>query len=383
MANKSIFHDTISQQHYVNEAYQSLALTHNQKKIYRSQSTPFKLNDTVLNVALFPNYLISELIEIKGIEVVKMPQLKIKGYAIIISDYNDFETMFKSVYKKSFRSNIMRFVNRLEACFNVRYKLFYGDIATSDYNNLMVALKGMLTTRFNQRNDSNKILNNWQYHLDSTLDMIRRKNASLFVIYNNDVPIHICINYHFNGILFVAIPSFDIDYSKFSLGNISIYKLLEWAVNNNYQVLDMAQGTLEYKRRWSTLIYSFSHHIIYNKLSFKSKLTAQIEIKKLQLKNYLKSKNIDDSVAAIKQKLKKPNQFKDQAFVFEDVDKEVALKQTLITVNKQVNAHLLKPVYDFMFITKTHAESVAVYKTNLHSEYLICGAQEAKKIILR
>src|SRR5690606_10337175 len=107
------------------------------------------------------------------------------------------------------------------------------------------------------------------------------------------------------NILFVSVPSYDINYAKFALGNVSLYKLLEWSVNNNYEVMDMAQGYLEYKRRWSNLIYEFDHHIIYSKKSTLNRISAQFEIQKLHFKNFLKSKDIDVLIEKLKKGLRK------------------------------------------------------------------------------
>ena len=57
--------------------------------------------------------------------------------------------------------------------------------------------------------------------------------------------------------LFDAITVFDIDYSKFHLGSITIMKLIEWCIENEIKILDFSKGYFEYKRRWCTKIYDF------------------------------------------------------------------------------------------------------------------------------
>lgn len=63
----------------------------------------------------------------------------------------------------------------------------------------------MLTARFEQRNDHNKNLDNWDSLLKETLPLLRERKASLFKIYDNKTPISITLVYHLNHVLFSSI----------------------------------------------------------------------------------------------------------------------------------------------------------------------------------
>jgi hypothetical protein len=375
------FHETIAKKHKVNDCYKKLCFSNNNTNIYNSKNNNLTANNGVLNVSLFPSFI--KPVFYNNTEVFKIPQEKITGYAVLIKNHTDLDTLFKTAYKKSFRANILRYVNRFESCFNANYKLFYGEITKEEYTFLMNTLHRMLTTRFDQRNDSNKVINNWSTYIDTTYYMIKEKKASLFVIYNNTTPVQICINHHFNNILFVSVPSYDIDYARFALGNISIYKLLEWSIANNYKMLDMGYGDLEYKRRWSTLIYHFEHHIFYKNI-WSQTLMAKIEKTKIQFKNYLKSKNIDETLKNLKNKIfKSKNNFKEATFTVEPISlSESNYKQVAFQIDNRVNNVLKKPVFDYLYKYKEHIDHIKVFEIQPSRIYIISGNNIAEKITL-
>jgi len=378
------FHETISTKNKVLEHYQKLYLTHNNTNIYTQKNKHITSYNAVVNISLFPSYLQPEFNVSNDIEIIKIPQKKITGYAVLIKGHTNLETLFKTEYKKSFRANILRFVNRFEDCFNANYKLYFGDISNEDYAFLMNTLHKMLTTRFDQRNDSNKVLKNWDTYMETTLGLIKEKKASLFVIYDDITPVHICLNHHFNNILFVSVPSYDINYAKFALGNVSLYKLLEWSVNNNYEVMDMAQGYLEYKRRWSNLIYEFDHHIIYSKKSTLNRISAQFEIQKLHFKNFLKSKDLDVLLEKYKKGLRKNSVYQEEvAYQLEENDVADIILLKIINEEDLVFNLLRKPINDFLYTHKEHRNNLKVFEIIKDKEYLFQGKQIAKKLNMR
>ena len=383
MAIHENFYETITTKNKVIAYYNKLYFSHDNTNIYTASENTITNTNTVLNVSLFPSYLQPEFNIGNTMGIVKIPQKKITGYAVLINGHTTLESLLKTAFKKSFRANILRFVNRFEACFNAKYRLFFGDISKEEYTFLMATLHNMLTNRFEQRKDANKVLNNWDAYLSTTFDLIKEKKASLFVIYNDVTPVHICINHHFNTILFVSVPSYDIDYAKFALGNVSLYKLLEWSVNNHYEVMDMAQGYLEYKRRWSTLIYEFDHHIIYKKKSTIGHISALTEVYKLHFKNFLKSKNVDTLVEKLKKGLKKHNAYqKPLHYQLEVVDASDT------TGLKEINAHC--PMYqtlriainDFLFIHKERNTALKIMEITKDKEYLLQGERISQKVTI-
>ncbi|APY12418.1 hypothetical protein BWZ22_14840 [Seonamhaeicola sp. S2-3] len=373
------FYNTITRKHLVLPFYTELHLKHNDSKLYVSNKNKKYNIQTPCNVALFPSYIIPKFHAEDSLKTITIPQKKITGYSILINEKtNDIDSFLKSTYKKSFRSNILRFVNRFENCFDVNYKMYFGKISKAEYTFLMDKLHIMLTKRFDQRNDTNKVLLNWDNYLKTTYDLINEKKASLFVIYNKQKPVHICINHHYNKILFVSVPSFDLDYFKFALGNISLYKLLEWCINNNYTLMDMAYGYLEYKRRWSNNIYGYDHHIIYNESKIGNRISTKIEVKKLEFKNFLKDKNVDEILEKVKRIWRKKHTKALNTYSIQDIT-NLNIINNLPIITEELE-FLKRPINDYLFTNKEHENNLKIYEMQKDKEYAFIGSQ-SKKII--
>ncbi len=220
------------------------------------------------------------------------------GYAIKM-DFDSVEEYLTNQFKSKYRSIIRRYVKRLETCFDIEYTFFFGDITLEEYQRTMNVLKDMIDRRFDQRKERHKALVDWNEIYDEAFPLILSKKASLFIIYADGHPIEISLNYHFDTILFSSISSYDIDYSKFGLGHIEIYKQLEWCLENGYSTFEMGVGGMDYKRRWSNFIYQFENHITFSKNSVFQKVYASVLKWILSFKEYLKSKNINDFVYAL------------------------------------------------------------------------------------
>ncbi|AXP82437.1 hypothetical protein CJ739_3375 [Mariniflexile rhizosphaerae] len=376
---KKDFYNTLTEHHKVLKHYKNLAFKPNNTLVYSAMENDTNEINTPISIKLFPNYLMPSFLTSSNYIVKVIPQKKINGYAIVLNKNQEINEFLNNQYSKSFRANIKRLTNRFETCFTATYKMYYGHISEEDYQYYMGALHVMLVNRFNQRNDKNDILTHWDFYLKTTRQLINNKDASLFVIYSNNVPVHICINHHYNNIFFVSIPSYNIDYAKFALGNISLFKLLEWSINNGYDMLDMAYGDLEYKRRWCTLIYHFDHHIIYNKENLKSQSLAFLEIGIIKAKNVLKKYNIDTWVKKVKAfNLKKSTTNLEPIF---NVTENPTIDYTQlieIDYNNSNDGFLKKQVFDFLYKHKEHVDNIKVYKSTLNGHITIVGKSNSE-----
>ncbi|MFI0429055.1 GNAT family N-acetyltransferase [Mariniflexile sp. HMF6888] len=376
---KKDFYKTLTEHHKVLKHYKNLVFNPNNTLVYSATENDTNDISTPISVKLFPNYLTPLFLTSYNSKVKVVPQKKINGYAIVLNKNQELNEFLNNQYSKSFRANIKRLTNRFETCFTATYKMYYGNISEEDYQYYMSALQVMLVNRFNQRNDKNDILTRWDFYLKTTRQLINNNDASLFVIYSNNVPVHICINHHYNNIFYVSIPSYNIDYAKFALGNISLFKLLEWSINNGYDMLDMAYGDLEYKRRWCTLIYHFDHHIIYNKENLKSQLLAFLEIGIIKTKNVLKKYNIDTLVKKIKAfNLKKSTTNLEPTF---NVTENPTIDYTQlieIDYNNSNNRFLKKHVLDFLYRHKEHVDNIKVYKNTINNHITIVGKSNSE-----
>lgn len=366
------FYATLTEHSKVPPYYKILSSNCNEI-IYYKHNQPNTKTEKVVSIKLFPLYLKPDFQNSPALSIKKVPQKKITGYAIDLKNMTNIDDFLTQEYSKSFRANIRRLKKRFEDCFTVTYQMFFGSISKNDYNFYMGELHKMLTIRFDQRNESNEILDNWEFYLESTYNMVLEKKASIFVIYENNIPVHVCINHHFNNILFVSIPSYDIDYSKFALGNISIYKLLEWALNNNYLMLDMAYGTLEYKRRWSNLIYEFEHHIIYDKSTLSQTIVSALEAKKIQLKNLLKHYRIDEYVKKVKAlKNKKNTSYEDANYNIKEIQKVPTSNLEQIDIYSKDYSTLKKIAFEFLYANKAHIDELKTFKGDTPNTFILC-----------
>ena len=339
----------------------------------------------VHSIALIPDYFHLTVKDPNSITVKTFDQTN-HGYAIMIESGFNIETYLKEQFGSNHR-NIKKRHSRLETCFNINYKIFYGELNEAEYHSLMKSLHTMLTRRFKQRGEINEKLLDWDELLDNTYAQIREKKASLFVIYDHTEPIDISINYHFEKIMFGAVSSYDIDYAKFGLGSIEKIKLLEWCLSHDYKIMDFGYGDLEYKRLWSNYSYHFKYQVLYDPHSFYSKTIAKFELLKLSLKEYLKSKKIDvyyNRVKAMgrsarnKPNSKVPNHEYERARVLNlhgfDALKDVGVEQTGPFPIKSV-------LNDFLYTTMEHKNDVVILAVEAEpGTFFLSGKKNIQKI---
>tara|TARA_R110002167_G_scaffold303072_1_gene507379 strand:+ start:547 stop:1719 length:1173 start_codon:yes stop_codon:yes gene_type:complete len=384
LIEKEFFYVSFTQDNFCLPYYSTLRNNINDTLFYVSKQKDSleNLPDKGTSISLFPSYLHPTFFNENLINIIKIPQKKINGYAIKINESRDVKTFIHNQYKKKFKDNILNSLSKLENCFTPVYKLYFGEIPLKEYDFLMRTLKGMLTARFNQRGDSAHTLQNWDYYKNTSFESINSKNASLFVIYANGEPVQISLNHHYKDVMFISIPSYDINFSKFSLGNISIYKLLEWCIKNEYTLLDLAYGDLEYKRRWCNYIYAFEHHILYPKNTLFVAIIANIEASIIRLKNTLKSKNMDVFITKLKAMAKgKPSFNEAPKFELSQIPEIQPNGLMPIDLKKENRSWLKKAVNDFLYLNKEHINDIEIYKLlNRENLYIIKGKHIINKV---
>ncbi|MBC8767852.1 GNAT family N-acetyltransferase [Arenibacter sp. BSSL-BM3] len=373
-----LFVDLFEKENGIPEIYAGVEFVQ-KNKMAESQITS-KSFFSFYSIKFVPDYLLFPLAVESLFYSKKLYQ--VKGYSARLDDVSDIASYVKSQFRSNAKT-INRYVNRLESCFDIDYKMYYGQINKDTYNFLMDSLYDMMLKRFNQLQIPNESEAKWE-HTRKTIDaLIHKKRASLFVIYDGLKPIEISINYHFRSILFSSISSYDIDYSKFGLGHVEIYKQIEWCLANDYKVFEMGRGDLDYKRRWSNQIYNFEHHIIYKKDSVYGRLWSLKEEYINQLKLYLKSKNIDLIYKNLKGKLTTESGLTTKALEYnvETLNTEPSIDNLpIIDIHLEANAFLKKYVYDFLYTNTEHLSQVNVFNLEREQAYIIKGNKTSVKI---
>lgn len=330
---------------------------------------------------LIPTYLMFETLEAYGEKKISQSN---KGYAIFLEGYSDVNTYVSDVFKKN-SNQIIRKLNRLEYCYSIQFKVFNENINTIEYQTLMSHFKKMLTARFHQRNDRNENLDNWDSLVKETLPLLKKKRASLFIIYENKIPISITLGYHFNQVLFSSIPAYDIAFSKYGLGNIAIFKTVQWCLENDYKILEMGYGDLEYKRRWCNLIYNYDT-IVFYRIKYFTSFIAFFIIKYFSSKEYIKKTTIFKWFVKIKTAFLKSSkdigEHSEWTYSINEYNQPIPVESHIITnLYKKEYDSIRKVVCDFQFLNFEKRKNVKIYKLINSESYLLIG--DKKKVILK
>jgi len=328
----------------------------------------------------FPRYLKPELGDYKKLSF-KLPPFVYKSYGIIIDEkFESAEDYLKSHFSSNQRYTIRRRKTLLEKCFNISTKVYYGIIDFSEYEHIMNKAKELLGGRFEQKNIENEYLVEWTMYQKCLFPLINKKKASIFVVYNETTPIQININFNINKTCFATMLIYDIDYSKFGMGHIGAYNVLDWCIKNKYDFLDLGMSTYDYKTKWSNFNYDLETQIIFNKeqkvlnvLGYMFKILFMIKYIFISLKFWRRFRN---------EKRAKKN-----APILEDVKIEKVtdlppLSLNILSLNEVSNyPNLRKTINDFLYAKKVHENSVKLYK-NEESTFFIKSKNEVFKFNL-
>lgn len=337
--------------------------------------------EAVCSFRLVPAYL-SMVLRDPGLTVVRIPHQN-WGYSIDLRGCNTVDDYLEKQFNSKYRSIIRRYVSRLEACFDTEYKLYQEEISEEYYLSLMHALKTMIDRRFVQRNESHKEQNIWDDILNNSYSLIQKKKASLFVIYADREPIEISLNYHFNGVLFSSISSYDIDYAKFGLGHVEIYQQLKWCLDNGYQLFEMGVGGMDYKRRWSNNIYQFEHLVIF-KNRWPQTAIANLEIGKIRVREYLKSKKVNELLVRGKNRIAAPKKVspENEGPTIKKVDIESPSGDwNDVDRTSEEYLNLRGHVFDFLYSNVEQKKDIVVLRSGVNrSQYMIKGKKNAQEL---
>lgn len=357
------FYSDIFEQHKINAVYKSVYDSSNNKNINKEYfgDGEILLNSPIHSFKFVPNYLQTQIAS----GLIQKKVFQKHGYAAFLNDYKSVEEYIDSNCKSNFRGNIRRPLKRLELCLNIKYIMYYGTMPINTYKVLMDTFHSILKKRFEQLNARNLILENWNYYQNHAYEAICKKNASLFVMYNKDEPIAFSLNFHVEQIFYFAIPTFNLDYSKFTLGNVVIYKNLEWCFENNFKIFDMGYGGFENKVNWCNTTYDFEHHLVYNTKNGIVSLYALFLKYKYRFINYLISKNVNTKIRSFRKYLKRQEMEETSLYIISKLENFNTLQAhnlSEIKINDDIYRHLKKPLYDFLYLNTEHLDNVQIYK---------------------
>ncbi|WP_299896384.1 GNAT family N-acetyltransferase [uncultured Aquimarina sp.] len=333
----------------------------------------------IYSVFFIPDYLEPSLDD-TNFTVKKVDQF-FKGYAIFLDGFSNADAYIKHRFRSNAKG-IRRRIKRLETCFDITYKTYYGSIEKDTYDAYMDSLEKMLIRRFEQRNDVSQSLLRWDYYKKLYFTLINEKKASMFVAFDGNQPIIVSLNHHFQDRLFSAISSYDIDYSKFSLGSVEIYKKVDWLIANDHKSYEMGMGDLSYKREWCNHIYNFEHQVIYPKRSLLGIIKGNIEYTKVLFKEfvfkiaYVRYKNYK---AKRKQSLGITSETYEVSKI-EDLNYDENFPE--IDYNSDQYKSIRSKVFDFLYTSIDKVSDVrVVVLSEQEKSFLILGSSKMQKIV--
>lgn len=252
---------------------------------------PIKGNSTVVLIPNIPDYLTVPL-KIEKVSVQCKRVRQYQGYLVHLKEGIDCKTYLSEQLSKRNIKNLYAKQRKLEAGHKISYIFHYGDIAKEHYDFLFSEFYSMLKSRFLEKRMYNNNLLHWKFYYDLAYPMILEKKASLFVIYDGEKPITMTLNFLLEDIVFSYIQTYDINYSNYNMGDISMVKHIEWCKESGFTIFDLAMGQTDYKLKWCNHIYNFEHHLFFNPGSSFSRMKSHILSQKLRLRQYLRDKNI-------------------------------------------------------------------------------------------
>ncbi|MFD0988642.1 GNAT family N-acetyltransferase [Mariniflexile jejuense] len=344
--------------------------------------------EKIVYVSLVPSYINYTLVNQEDYNQKKIQHIGKDGAGILIDGNYTTDTYLQKFTSKKLRINLKRGKTRLEESFNIKYECNFGSITADKYNFLLSELRIMLEKRFKEKNIENMFLKEWDLHTTNLYSLINTKKASLFVIYSDEKPISITINNHIlNSILYSKTNAFDTDYSKFGLGQIDNYILLDWCLKNNYHFLDLGFGILEYKKKWCNLFYNYEYHLYTKKGSLTASSIALMESFKIKFKNNLKIFKIDKVLQSIKFIFKKTPIEKNNSSPVETLEVKTKSDEINDDFLKNINIKnkkfkaLRQPIYNYLYNSKLHVDTIETYEvTNQKNTYIVKAEEDIIKI---
>lgn len=320
----------------------------------------------------------------KDLGLIKLKQYP--GFLVDLKKYTDFNHYFSTTFSKSSRYKLTKYKKRLESSFDISYKMYYGNMDREEYDSIFVHFKRLLEKRFSDKGTTNNNLNpkEWNFYKEVAYPMILEKKASLFVIYNEDTPIGITLNYFSETILFDAITVFDIDYEKFHLGSVTIMKLIEWAMDNKFGYFDFSKGYFDYKKRWSNREYDFEHHLYYDRSSMLSTILARFIAFYFNLKQYSREKDLNTKFYNLSFWLRNRKSKKEgiEKYQFSPVSDD-AIIENYKEINRDSDEwnHLKTMIFEFLYLNNESQKNLKI-KKNVHEDHKFIFKSNEKIIML-
>jgi CelD/BcsL family acetyltransferase involved in cellulose biosynthesis len=193
------------------------------------------------------------------VEIIGCPFLAIEG---------DFDTYYQGI-SKSWRSKNEKYIRKLSKEGNLEFKVIE-EITDEHIDNII----RIATKRQEITGRRNIFLEEQKYNfIQEMLKRFTEKGwVKLFFLLHDNKVITYSLTYSYNKTLYRWNTSFDLDYSKFSVGRILTKYMTEYCFENDYRVCDWMAGVEDHKFKWTSTSTS-NYLFIMEKKNLKTKLT--------------------------------------------------------------------------------------------------------------
>ena len=197
----------------------------------------------------------------KGFRLKKIPQYQ--GFLVNVSGVTTVDEFLENQLSNRSRKRLKRSIKALQRSHSISHKIFFGHIEQKEHHLLFEVFAHFLKKRFNEKKTYNRYLTRWNFYETRSYEMINEGKASLFVMYCDEKPICITLNFHLEDVVFSELEGFDIAFSQYNLGDISMFQHILWCLDNDVKIIDLAMGKTLFKVKWSNHTYRFQHHLYY------------------------------------------------------------------------------------------------------------------------
>lgn len=245
----------------------------------------------VVVVRDIPDYLELEENPARG----ALKHLKVRQYGgmlIALYRYRDLDNYLDTQLSKRNRKNLRAKLNRLKRDYPISFATYHGHISPEVHAQLFDSFRKLLEERFKQKRMANRELDRWNFLEDTSLRMICRREASLFVVSSADKPIAMTLNFHVGSVIYSHMQAYDIAYSSYNLGDIAMFRQLEWCFDNQITAYDFLIGESYYKSKWADYPYRYAYRIYYREGDVPGMVAARFLQLFYRAKQFLRDRGI-------------------------------------------------------------------------------------------
>ena len=307
-----------------------------------------------------------------------------RGFRIDFKDVKSLSGYLNQRFGKSSLYKLRREQRKLEHCFDISYKMYYGEMTKEDYDLVFDKFYDLLEVRSIEKGIMNNVnLAYKQEYYKRVHKMILDKKASFFVIYNQKRPIDICLNFHVKNTIFQYIRTYDIAYSKFNTGYTDLMKQIEWCIANKVDSISFSKGPFYWKQRWCNTVYNYDYEVFYNTHSIKAIVAATKFRLVKNLKQATRELGIIDKYHDFQEKRRKAKilDLSHKVEIFDSSKEFNTSNLVKIDFYSQEHNELRRLIFEFLYATDERESDLSVFQLSYTSNSFLVAGCNAKAVI--